>query len=410
MTISTQISSVKYTGNGAQTVFAYAFPLLDAAHMQVFFAVAGVETQQTTGFTVSLSPAQVTFATPPATGTTIALKRVVPFTQGTDFVDYQAYSANTQETALDLLTMQAQQLKEEVDRSAKLPITSSADADALVADIVRIASSANNLDTVATNIASVNTAATNIAAIIAAPTQASNAATSATGAATSATNAAASATAAAGSATGASTSASNASTSAANAATSATNAASSATSASTSATSASTSATNAASSATSAASSATTATTQASNASTSATNAATSATNAATSATTATTQATNASNSATAAAASATNAATSAATATTAAANLPNATTAGALRYIKSNAAGSAWEYKTETEVRADIGTGGYASKTITANTTLSADTEYETGRNLRINHGVKLTIPASTKLAVRHYASGTTL
>ena len=54
--------------------------------------------------------------------------------------------------------------------------------------------------------------------------------------------------------------------------------------------------------------------------------------------------------------------------------------------------------------------TSGYASKTISANTTLNADTEYETGRNLRVNHGVKLTVPSTTLLIVRKYAAGSSL
>lgn len=54
--------------------------------------------------------------------------------------------------------------------------------------------------------------------------------------------------------------------------------------------------------------------------------------------------------------------------------------------------------------------TSGYTSKTVATNTTLAADTEYETGRNLRINHGVNLAVPASTKLIVRKYAAGSSL
>lgn len=54
--------------------------------------------------------------------------------------------------------------------------------------------------------------------------------------------------------------------------------------------------------------------------------------------------------------------------------------------------------------------TSGYASKTISANTTLNADTEYETGRNLRVNHGVKLTVPSTTLLIVRKYAAGSSI
>ena len=66
--------------------------------------------------------------------------------------------------------------------------------------------------------------------------------------------------------------------------------------------------------------------------------------------------------------------------------------------------------YDSATGVISATLTSGYASKTVSANTTLAADTEYETGRNLRINHGVNLAIPASTKLIVRKYAAGSSL
>lgn len=76
-----------------------------------------------------------------------------------------------------------------------------------------------------------------------------------------------------------------------------------------------------------------------------------------------------------------------------------------------------AWPAGARVELRVTAGTldsftvtSGYASKTVATNTTLAADTEYETGRNLRINHGVNLDIPASTKLIVRKYAAGSSL
>ena len=56
------------------------------------------------------------------------------------------------------------------------------------------------------------------------------------------------------------------------------------------------------------------------------------------------------------------------------------------------------------------LGGSGYTSKTISENTTLNADTEYETGRNLRINLGVKLTVPNTTLLVVHNYATGLSL
>jgi hypothetical protein len=188
---------------------------------------------------------------------------------------------------------------------------------------------------------------------------------------------------------------------------------------------------------------------------------------AAASATTASTQATNASNSATAAATSATAAATSATNAATSAANAASAQTAAEAardatlnaydnfddRYLGAKASdpaldndgnalvagalyfnstdgvmklytGSAWvaayvsgagflvaannlsDVANVAAARANLGVG-YTSKTVSSNTTLATDTEYETGRNLRVIHGVTLAIPASTKLIVRNYGSG---
>ena len=72
--------------------------------------------------------------------------------------------------------------------------------------------------------------------------------------------------------------------------------------------------------------------------------------------------------------------------------------------------ASGAVSYNSATGVISAELTSGYASKTVAVNTTLAADTEYETGRNLRINHGVNLAIPASTKLIVRKYAAGSSL
>ena len=179
-----------------------------------------------------------------------------------------------------------------------------------IADVNTVAGISANVTTVAGNNADVTTCATNIAAIVAAPTEASNAATSATASA-------ASASAASTSASNASTSETNAATSATAAAASETAAASSATAAASSATTATTQATTATTQATAAASSATAAASSATAASTSETNAATSETNAATSATNAATSATNAASSATAAAASQVAAAASAASAAT---------------------------------------------------------------------------------------------
>ena len=357
---STTRKTAVFIGNGTSTVFPFTFKVFTAADLEVvrLQVSTSVETVLviTTNYTVSLNTDQesnpggsITLLVALAVGQNLVITSTIAILQPTDLQNQGGFFPNVIDDSLDRITIIAQQIQEQVDRSAKLPITSAAAADDLVADLVRLADSATEIDivannitnvnavgadllepvseintvavdianvnTVGTSIAAVNTCSTNIAAIIAAPAQASAAATSATNAATSATAAANSATASATSATASAASATSAATQATNAATSATNAANSATTASTQATNAATSATAAAGSATSAATSATTATTQASNASTSATAAASSATAASTSAANAATSATNAATSAAGAVSSANAAAGSAAAA-----------------------------------------------------------------------------------------------
>jgi len=97
------------------------------------------------------------------TGYNMVISSQVPYLQNVDLTNQGGFYPRVITDAFDKLTIQTQQLKEEVDRSAKLPITNPEDADSLVADIVRIADSANNIDTVAGNIDAVNNVSTNMA-------------------------------------------------------------------------------------------------------------------------------------------------------------------------------------------------------------------------------------------------------
>jgi hypothetical protein len=123
----------------------------------------------TTDYTVALNADQnsnaggnINMVTALPTGYKIVISSKVEYLQETDLTNQGGFYPEVITDALDRLTIEAQQLKEGLDRAAQLPITSSADAASLVADIVRIADSADNLDTVATNIDDVNTVATNI--------------------------------------------------------------------------------------------------------------------------------------------------------------------------------------------------------------------------------------------------------
>lgn len=247
MTVPTSTAkSGPYAGSGTTGPFTVGFRFLENSHIQVIrTSSTGVDTTLalTTDYTVSGAggaSGSVTLVAALAVGQQLTIIRNVPFTQDADYVQNDAFPAESHERSLDKLTMQTQQLLEAVDRAAKLPVTSTADAEELVADITlladnivgltavynaipaittvandltepvseinTVAGSIANVDavgsnitnvntvagvsadvtTVATNIASVNSAATNMSAIIAAPSNAAAAAASAASAAASA--------------------------------------------------------------------------------------------------------------------------------------------------------------------------------------------------------------------------------
>ena len=367
MTVSSTNTKQSYSGDGSTTVFTYNFKINSQAELTVISRSSlGTETVKTlnSDYTIidnGASGGSVTFSTAPGSTETIVLIRDTALTQTTDYIANDPFPAETHEAALDKLTLQMQEVQEEVDRSLKLSRTNTMTSTEFTNDATDRAlkvfafdgagdlSVAQELgsfkgdwatatvykqrdivkDTSTNNVFFVNTSHTSsgsqplttnansakyslIVDAASATTSASNAATSETNAANSATAASTSETNAATSATAASTSATAAATSETNAGTSETNAASSATAAATSATNAATSETNAASSASTASTQASTATTQAGTATTQATNASNSASAASTSETNAASSATAAANSASAASTSETNAATSA--------------------------------------------------------------------------------------------------
>lgn len=131
MTVSSAVNRVQASGNGVTTAFSFPYYFIDDSHLVVIITDTdtGVETTQTitTDYTVSgagnTAGGTVTMLTAPASGERLTIIREVPYTQETDYTESSAFPAESTEDALDLLTMQAQQLNEEVGRSLRFAET-----------------------------------------------------------------------------------------------------------------------------------------------------------------------------------------------------------------------------------------------------------------------------------------------
>jgi hypothetical protein len=159
-------------GNGSTTAFPFTFKVFAAADVAVTIAnSSGVETPLVlnTDYSVTLNSNQdtspggtITYPISGAalpSGSKLSIVGDLDYDQPLDLPSGGNFSPIALENQLDRATMQIQQLKEEVDRAAQVPVTSNYSADQLSADLIRIADSADNLDTIAANIADVNTVA-----------------------------------------------------------------------------------------------------------------------------------------------------------------------------------------------------------------------------------------------------------
>jgi hypothetical protein len=201
MTISTTASRISYNGNGATTAFSFPYRFLTDADLVVIKVAAdGTETTLTlnTNYTVTGADEDaggtVTLSVAPLSGQRVVIYRAVTITQEVDYITGDPFPAETHERALDRLTMVAQQQQDAIDRSAKLPVTSTEDADALIADIIRLADSADNIDTLAgieadiTDVAAIDSNVTTVAGIAANVTTVAGIAANVTSVAGNATN------------------------------------------------------------------------------------------------------------------------------------------------------------------------------------------------------------------------------
>lgn len=120
MTVPSATNRVNYTGNGVTTAFTFPYIFYDEDHLKVYFD--GV--LQSSGYVVTGAGSEigggVTFTSAPSADVSILIRRVVGYTQDTDFENFDGNPSDVTEKQFDLLAMQTQQLADESARSLRL--------------------------------------------------------------------------------------------------------------------------------------------------------------------------------------------------------------------------------------------------------------------------------------------------
>jgi len=138
MTIATETNRVNYIGDGIIAQFSFTFKTTDDSHLKVYLD----DVLQSADYTVTrnadqdISPGGVIDFTAgaPAEDVKVTLHREVPNTQLVDYSPYDPFPSETHENALDNLTMQVQQLGDEIDRTTKAPVSDDGTTDFTLPD------------------------------------------------------------------------------------------------------------------------------------------------------------------------------------------------------------------------------------------------------------------------------------
>lgn len=139
MTISTTYAPVQYNGNSVTTVFAFPYKFFDADNLLVTLTLisSGVDTVQVlnTDYTVTGgggAVGSIVFSSAPATGYRVTIELNLPYTQQDDYVENQAFPADTLESGLDRAAIRDQQLRSLITGSLKFPATLASSYDGLL--------------------------------------------------------------------------------------------------------------------------------------------------------------------------------------------------------------------------------------------------------------------------------------
>jgi hypothetical protein len=135
MTVSAQTPRhVRYLGDGGAGPFAIPFPFLETADIRAQLTDETGVTTPLTGLTVTGASdpdgGAATTAGPILAGQVLTLWSATAIVQPTDYIAADAFPAESHEAALDRLTLIAQDLKRDLDRSFKLALGETAPEEA----------------------------------------------------------------------------------------------------------------------------------------------------------------------------------------------------------------------------------------------------------------------------------------
>jgi hypothetical protein len=124
MTVETQQSIVRYTGNGVTTEFPVPFPVLEPGHLRLFTWDGRRQAEITEGWTVlgaGTAATVVAMNGPPAQGLTLTILRRMPLVQMMDLLNGGPFNAETLEASADNIVMMIQQIAEALGRAVVAP-------------------------------------------------------------------------------------------------------------------------------------------------------------------------------------------------------------------------------------------------------------------------------------------------
>ncbi len=142
MTVQSNLSKHIYDGNGVTTEFPFTFPITNKSDIKVYIRDnTGTLSLLSSGYTVNWTDGDesgtVTYpsdtnADKLPTGSKLVLLRICDLVQLLDLSNTNGFKPGALETALDLLTMIVQQVREELDRAVKIPVDSSDSVETLI--------------------------------------------------------------------------------------------------------------------------------------------------------------------------------------------------------------------------------------------------------------------------------------